>query len=77
MNLGKKSTKVVVSGPEGEICVSKYLREASSGKFSVVCEMREIDPWKMCESKEGDPEVGERFCVCGRCKTEASWWISG
>ena len=22
----------------------------------------EMDPW-MCESKEGDPEVGERFCV--------------
>ena len=22
----------------------------------------------MCESKEGDPEFGKRFCVCGRCK---------
>ena len=22
----------------------------------------------MCESKEGDPEIGKRFCVCGRCK---------
>ena len=34
-----------------------------NGKFSVVCEMREMDPWKMHESKEGDPEVGKRFCV--------------
>ena len=31
--------------------------------FSVVCEMWEMDSWKMCESKEGDLEVGERFCV--------------
>ena len=31
--------------------------------FSVVCEMREMDPWKMRESKEGDPEVVKRFCV--------------
>ena len=29
---------------------------------SVVCEMQEMDPWNMHESKEGDPEVGERFC---------------
>ena len=28
-----------------------------------MCEMQEMDPWKMCEGKEGDPEVGERFCV--------------
>ena len=40
-----------------------YLWEASNGKFSVVCEMREMDPRKMRESKEGDLEVGERFCV--------------
>ena len=26
-------------------------------------EMQEMDPWKMRESNEGDPEVGERFCV--------------
>ena len=45
------------------------LWEASNGKFSVVCEMQEMDPWKMCESKEGDPEVGKRF-VCGRCKKQ-------
>ena len=38
-----------------------YLLEASNGKFSVVYEMREMDPWKLRESKEGDPEV-----VCGR-----------
>ena len=30
---------------------------------NVVCEMWELDPWKMRESKEGDLEVGERFCV--------------
>ena len=47
MNLGK--TKVVVSGAEGEVSLSKvdqctwYLWEASNGKFSVVCEMRGID----------------------------------
>ena len=34
-----------------------YLLEANNGKFSVVCEMREMDPWKMRKSKEGDPEV--------------------
>ena len=28
-----------------------------------VCEMWEMEPWKMRESKEGDPEVGKRFCV--------------
>ena len=40
-----------------------YLWEESNGKFSVVCEMWEMDPWKMRGSKEGDLEVGERFCV--------------
>ena len=40
-----------------------YLWEVSNGKFSIVCEMWEMDPWKMPESKEGDFEVGERFCV--------------
>ena len=44
--------------------------EASSGKFSVVCEMWEMDPWKMRESEEGDLEVGRDF-VCGRCKKQA------
>ena len=39
-----------------------YLWEASNGKFSVVCEMWEMDPWKMSESKEGGLEVG-RFRV--------------
>ena len=28
-----------------------------------MCEMQEMDPWKKGESKEGDPEFGERFCV--------------
>ena len=40
-----------------------YLREVSNGKFSAVCEKWETDPWKMRESKEGNPKVGERFCV--------------
>ena len=40
----------------------RYLWEASNDKFSVLCEMREMDPWKMGESEEGGPEVGERFC---------------
>jgi len=40
-----------------------HLWEASNGKFCVMCEMQEMDPWKICESGEGDPEVGERFCV--------------
>ena len=41
----------------------------SSSKFSVVCEMPKMDPWKMHESKEGDPELGERF-VLERCKKQ-------
>ena len=40
-----------------------YLWEVSSGEFCVMCEMQEMDLWKMRESKEGDPEVGETFCV--------------
>ena len=41
-----------------------YLWEVLSyGKFNVVCEMQEMDPWKMRESKEDDPEVGKRFCL--------------
>ena len=40
-----------------------YLWEGSNGKFSVVCEIQEMDPWKMRERKEGDSEVGERCCV--------------
>ena len=43
-----------------------YLWEASNDKFSNVCEMWEI-PWKMRESKEGDPRLGRDF-VCGSCK---------
>ena len=46
-----------------------YLLEASNGKLSVLCEMREIDSLKMCKSKEGDPEVGKKtvrgFCYLG------------
>ena len=47
-----------------------YLWEASNGKFCVMCGMQEMDPWKMCESKEGEPEVGRDF-VSGRCKIQA------
>ena len=47
-----------------------YLWEESNGKFSVVCEMWEMDPQKMRESKEGDLKVGGDF-VCGRCKKQA------
>ena len=71
----KGKTKVVVSGAEGEVSISNvdlsmwYLWEVSNGKFSVVCEMREMDPWKMHKSKEGDLKIGERF-VFGRCKKE-------
>ena len=36
---------------------------SENGKLCVMCEMQEMDPKKMRESKEGDPEVGERFCV--------------
>ena len=28
-----------------------------------VCEMREMNPWKIRENKEGDPKVWEKFCV--------------
>ena len=38
-----------------------YLWEASSGKVGVVCEMQEMEPWKMHKTKEVDPEVGEKF----------------
>ena len=36
-----------------------YLWEVSNGKFSVGCEMREMDLWKMCISKEGNPNFGK------------------
>ena len=69
VNLSK--TNVVVSGAEGEESVSKenqcginpYLWEASNGKFSIVCEMWEMDQRKMQKSKEGDPEVGKSLYV--------------
>ena len=51
----------------------RYLWEASNGKFCVMCEMQKMDPWKMHESKEGGPEVGERFCESKM--QEASCWI--
>ena len=61
-NLGK--AKVVVSGAEDEVTVSKVDPCGICGKRVIaMCEMQEMDPWKMCESKEGDPEVGEKFCV--------------
>ena len=59
---------MVVSRAEGEVSVNKVDPCGICGKrvkayFSVVCELQEMDPWKMHESKEGDPEVGKRFCV--------------
>ena len=51
-----------------------YLWEASNGKFSVMCEMQEMDPWKTCESKEGDPKGGRDF-VRGRCKKQADGFM--
>ena len=45
------------------------LWEASNCKYSVVWEMWEMDPSKLCKSKEIDPEVG-RDLVCGRCKKQ-------
>ena len=56
-----------------------YLWEASNGKFSVVCVMWEMDPWKMHESREGGLEVGERFCVedaTSKLIDERNWWRS-
>ena len=38
-----------------------------------MCEMQEMDPWMMRESKEGDPEVGERLCE--RCKKQADGFM--
>ena len=36
----------------------------SNVKFCVMREMQGMDPWKMHNSKEGDPEGDpERFCV--------------
>ena len=68
LKVNLRKTKVVVSGAEGEVSVRKVdpcgiCGKRVTGKFSVVCEMWEMDPWKMCERKEGDLEVGERFCV--------------
>ena len=50
-----------------------YLWEAINGKFCVMCEMQEMDPWKVCEGKEGEPEVGD--FVCGRCKKQADGFM--
>ena len=36
-----------------------YLWEASNGKFSIVCDKREMHPWKMHESKEGERKRGQ------------------
>mgnify|MGYP001800720366 CR=1 FL=1 len=74
LKVNLRKTKVIVTGAEGEVFVSKvdpcgYLWEASSSKFSVECEMWEMDPWKMHKSKEGHPEVGRDF-VYGRCKKQ-------
>ena len=68
MNLGK--TKVVVSGAESEVSVSKvdpcgiHLWEASNGNFSVVCEMQKIG--RCTKVKRVTLRLGRDF-VCGRC----------
>ena len=46
-----------------------FLWEARNDKFSVVCEMREMDPCKMCESKEGDAEVERVEKLCEEVET--------
>ena len=67
LKVNLRKSKVVVSGAEGEVTVSKIDPCGICGKpvmaNSVLCEMQEMDPWKMCEGKEGDPEVGKKFCV--------------
>ena len=52
-----------------------YLWEASNGKFCVMCEMQEMDPWKMRESKEGVTLRLERDFVCGRCEKQADGFM--
>ena len=56
-----REDKLMVSGAEGEVFF--YLCEVSNGRFSFVCEMQEMDPRKMRESKDGDLEIGESFNV--------------
>ena len=71
VNLGK--TKVVVSGPEGEVTVSKVDPCGICGKQVIANSVLYVKCRKMSESKEGDPEVGERFRVW--MMQEASSWI--
>ena len=64
--LGK--TKVAVTGAKGEVTVSKVdpcgiCRKRVMANSVFMCEMQEMDPWKMRESEEGDPEVGQRLRV--------------
>ena len=55
---------MVVSGAEDEVTVSKVDPCGICGKrVMAMCEMQEMNPWKMCQSKEVDPEVRETFCV--------------
>ena len=68
LKLDLRKTKVVVSGAEVEVTVSKVDPSGICGKrvmansvLSVKC--RKWIHGEMRESKEGDPEVGERFCV--------------
>ena len=48
-----------------------YLWEASNGKFSIMCEIWEIDlTWKNCAKvKRVTPRLGRDF-MCGRCKKQ-------
>ena len=47
-----------------------YLWEASNGKFCVMCEMQEMDPWKMRESKDGVTLRSGRDFVWGDARSK-------
>ena len=68
---------MVVSGAEGEVSVSKVNPCGICGKRvmanSVLC-VKWIHG-RCVKSKEGDLQIGERFCVWKM--QEASRWISG
>ena len=34
-----------------------------------------MEPWKMRKSEEGDPEIGERFCVWKMEAKGMEWFI--
>ena len=46
-----------------------YSWEVINGKFSVVCEMQEMDPWRCTKVKRVTLRLGKNF-VSGRCKKQ-------